>query len=352
MDLLNLQVKNIIAETSDSKTFILEEINQQKIKYEAGQFLTFLIQANTQEIRRSYSLSSSPLIDKYLAITIKRVENGLVSRDWLEHLQVGDILQSLVPTGRFTLETNRDNQRDIFFIAAGSGITPIFSLLKKALNTEPQSKITLIYANKKPSNTIFYEELERLSHQLAGQFKLIHLFSQPTDNQLIKRLGNSLLEKLIAENQAFNSSLAQFYICGPTDLMRMTTMTLKFMGYTSEQIHKENFVVGPVALPQAPYSEDISEKKLRLHWQSQIYEMPLPYNLTILQAALNQGLNLPYSCKAGRCAACEAKCVRGDVKMSINEVLTEKEVENGFILTCVSYGHSQNIEVNFDYSID
>ncbi|HTQ66208.1 MAG TPA: ferredoxin--NADP reductase [Puia sp.] len=344
MDRSELKVTNIVRETKDVLTFYLEDIEGKKISYEAGQFLTFIFTHGKEEIRRSYSFSSSPGIDNFASITVKRIVNGAISRFLTDHIRINDLLVSLPPSGRFTIETNKLWQRQIFFIAAGSGITPVFSLIKKILAEEPLTKIILIYQNHDEDNIIFKKELQELEKKYAARFKWISLLTRPRKHpNASHRLTNFLLEKLVKIHHESKKETL-FYLCGPQALMRMAHFTLKLMGFADGQIKKENFIVEYI--PPPPIIEDKSPKQIIIHFHQQEYHIKSVFPKTILQAALDNNIQLPYSCRGGRCSTCTARLLKGKVKMSINDVLTTKDLQEGLILTCVGYPET-DIELGF-----
>jgi len=344
MDRIIWKVVDIIKETQDAYNFILKNETGEKINYQAGQFLTFIFEHKDGEIRRSYSISSTPGIDELISITVKRIPNGEISRHLINHTHVNDTLISIQAAGRFTLDTNFQEQRQFFFIAAGTGIVPIFSLIKKILHEEPLSKIFLIYQNHNEKDIIFKKTLEKLERNFAEEFKWINFLSRPhSKHRSPQKLNNFLLEKLVEEYvDAEKENL--FYLCGPTSFMRMAQFTLKWMGFKDEQIKKEIFSVEFV--PPPPFITDTSTKQIIIHYNKKDFKIEAAYPLNILQAALNNNIQLPYSCRSGRCSSCVAKCTKGKVKMSNNEVLTEKDLENGLVLTCVGYAET-DVELEF-----
>jgi ring-1,2-phenylacetyl-CoA epoxidase subunit PaaE len=343
MDLLKFRVKNIIRETKDTITIQLNTEDGGGIAYEAGQFLTFIFNRGNDELRRSYSFSSTPGIDESAAITVKRVANGQISRFLIDHLTTEETLISLPASGRFTIETNASSERQFFFVAAGSGITPIFSLIKKVLANEPLSKAFLIYQNHDEKNIIFKRQLKEIEKKFARQFKWINLLTNPGKYPHAgNRLTNFLLEKLI--NEYISDKEKMFYLCGPASMMRMAVFTLKLMGFADAQIRKENFRVDYI--PPPPIISNTEPRNLIIHFREKTYEIKVAYPTNILQAALNNHIELPYSCRGGRCSTCAARVVKGKVLMSINEVLTEKDIEEGLVLTCVGYAET-DVELNF-----
>jgi ring-1,2-phenylacetyl-CoA epoxidase subunit PaaE len=351
MDLLQLRVKKIVRETNDTITIRLYSSDGAEIHYEAGQFLTFIFNRGNHEIRRSYSFSSTPGIDEFMAVTVKRVVNGQVSRFLIDHISRNYLLTSLPPSGRFTIETNAVLQRQIFLIAAGSGITPIFSLLKKILAEEPLTSIFLIYQNHDEKSIIFRKQLEAMEKRHPLQLIWINLLARSKKNLPAKnkrdietgRLNNFLLEKIINTYLVSNREKL-FYICGPEAMMRMAQFTLKLMGFADDQIRKENFTVGYV--PPPPLIADASVKEVIIHYGQKTYAIKVAYPTNILQAALNNHIQLPYSCRGGICSTCAAKLMKGKVTMSTNEVLTEKDLQEGLVLTCVGYAET-DVELNF-----
>ncbi|QEC44165.1 ferredoxin--NADP reductase [Pseudobacter ginsenosidimutans] len=351
MDFLELIVKEVVPETKEAKSYVLEQVNGNPITYEAGQFLTLLIEFNGHEVRRSYSMGSSPGTDDRLFITVKRKENGEISRHILEHWQPGTKVLAVPPSGRFTIETDPAEQRHLFFLAAGSGIVPVFSLIKSVLVSEPKTHITMLYQNHDETTIIYHRELQLLEEQYPQQFTRIDLLSHPLLHELpSRRLNNGLLEQLVGyhEPKPFrhhqNRPPTLFYTCGPPAFMRMVQFTLRVMGYEEDQIFKEHFTI-PV-LPPPALVIDPGPKKVLLKYQGKDYEFDVSYPTSILQAALNLQIELPYSCKAGRCATCTARCVSGEVKMTNNEVLTDKDTGKGLILTCVGYA-ATDVQLEF-----
>ena len=346
---LYLKVQKIIRQTSDSATFIFENPKEGKLDYQSGQFLTLVLKINNRELRRSYSLNSSPEWEENPGITVKLVHNGEVSRYLLSKIKEGDILEFLTPAGRFTIETQNNQARDIFLIGAGSGITPLFSILKSILKKEPQSKVILIYSNQNEDSILFRGELSDLEKNYPN-FRCIHLLSNPITNEWQKyrgRLSNGLLEKIVHENLHFNKKEALFYLCGPLLYMIITQTTLVFMGFPKENIKKENFVTdkGTKDSELSKIDKNAPPKTVLIKIDEKEYPIIVEARQTILDAAQKQGLELPYSCKDGICSTCTGICKSGEVYMHKHEVLTEKDLAQNFILTCTGHPMTEDVVI-------
>lgn len=341
MEHLQLRIKKIRQETSSSKSYFIEEVSGKKIEYKAGQFFTLLVNLNGKEVRRSYSISSAPGVDEDIFFTIKRIENGELSRYLFDHLKVGDIITSLPPTGRFTID--EPESKSAVFISAGSGITPVFSLIKHILYHFADTDILLIYQSHDEEEAIFRKELLLLHQKFEKRFLLKEVFSHPLDHKKpSQRLNNNLLEKILLQNPLQAS--VRFYLCGPEAFMRMALFTLKVMGYSQDMIRRENFFA---TAPPPPFMTDTAPHKVTINYHNKIYHFEVAYPHNILEVALKHHIHLPYSCRGGRCSTCTSRCTSGRVKMTINDVLTPKDLQNGLILTCVSYPET-DVELTFD----
>ncbi|GAB4031217.1 2Fe-2S iron-sulfur cluster-binding protein [Spirosoma gilvum] len=341
-DLLQLRIVRIISETADTRSYILEAVDGRPVAYQPGQFLTLLLSHNNHEVRRSYSLSSVP--GEPLQLTIKRVENGEISRYLHDTLRVDDILTSLHPAGRFTLDANQAG--DLVLIGAGSGITPLFALLKQTLYNEADRRVKLLYSNSTERRIIFNEALAGLEQQFPDRLRVLHLLSNPPENWngLRGRLNNVMLERLLPTliGEA-NPETIRFYVCGPGDYMRMVQFTLVFSGFQAAQIRRENFVVEPVVLAPPPIIAQ--DRTVLIRFRGREVEIQVPAYKSILQAALDEGVALPYSCRGGRCSTCAARCLSGQVHMTINDVLTEHDLVDGWVLTCTGFPESDGVVI-------
>ncbi|MFD2874341.1 2Fe-2S iron-sulfur cluster-binding protein [Mucilaginibacter ximonensis] len=336
--MLQLRVESINWETADTATFLLTEVSGRKIDYKAGQFITLVFTHRDEEIRRSYSLSSSP-DEAQLAITVKRVANGEISRFMLAKIKPGDIIQAVEPAGRFTA-TGFYVAKDIVFFAAGSGIVPVFSQLKYILARAGESKLTLFYSSQDRTSILFSDSLNHLQKQHPERLKIIHLLSNEGN-----RLNNVNTEQLVKRFVSFELVNAEFYLCGPFAYMRMVRLTLLFMGIDNHNIRKENFVLNTVPVPGGYIN--YPPRYVRIKFNNEIHDLMVGENQTILQAALQNNLHLPYSCRAGICSACTATCISGRIDMPVNDVLTDLDLANGLVLTCTGHPVSDDVVIEF-----
>lgn len=335
---MQLKVQSITRNTADTSTFYLSEASGNSIPYKAGQFITLVIDHHGEEIRRSYSLSSSP-DEELLSVTIKRIPNGEITRYLHTYAKPGDVWQAVEPAGRFTLPDDLGNRTFVYF-AAGSGISPVYAHIKYILKHGTNCRIILIYSNLIRKGIIFNNELTELAGQHPNQLEIVHLVSDEA-----KRLNNYVAEKLIQQHLGDALAQAHYYLCGPFAYMRMVRLTLLYMGIDAGRIHKENFVLETV--PASTSGVTFPPQKLRIHFKNQWHDLQQGENQTILQAALQNNLPIPYSCGAGVCAACAVKCTGGEVTVVKNEVLTNAELKQGWVLTCTGYATGQNVELDF-----
>lgn len=345
-----LKVTEIIQQPGDNITFKLRPVNSYFPPYKAGQFLSLIFHFGEREIRRSYSLNSSPDVDEDLSITVKRIDNGEISRFLHHEIKVGDELTAQDPKGLFIYQIAEDVERTVFLFAAGVGVTPLFSILKTALVREKRSKIVLVYSNKSEADTLFLDELKTWQERYPDRFHIIWIFSN-SKNLLKARLNRFYIEEIIKNELEFARNQALFYTCGPIFYMDLCRICLLGMGFPAENIKRETFV-----LPEDEADDDDQTEKIidtntytvNIHFQNQVYHLAIPYNKRILDVALEHGIKLPYSCRAGMCATCTSTCTKGGVRMDYNEVLTDEEVEEGRVLICTGHPTMDNTEIRVD----
>jgi ring-1,2-phenylacetyl-CoA epoxidase subunit PaaE len=350
-----LRVTGILPEATDMKTIFLERRNGEPIPYKAGQFLTLLFTFHGRDVRRSYSFSTTPVIDAVPAITVKRVPNGEISRHLLDHLRVGDTLISLPAAGRFTLSDGADGSTaeagkgdtgagtgdngagtDLVFIAAGSGLVPVYSLLKQAA-ARPGPRLFLLTQQHEKESTPFRPALRRMGLNWTEVLTV-------GDGRLTKDKLTAWVAAAGLDGGPGHWNSVRFYLCGPPEFMRMVLITLHTLGVADDRIRREHFTVGNI--PAAPPVFDATPKKVVVR-AATAHTFVVTWPDSILTAAIRQGIPLPYSCRAGRCSSCVARCLRGRVRMAANEVLTERDLAEGLVLTCVGYAET---DVVLDYS--
>ncbi|MEP6684603.1 MAG: iron-sulfur cluster-binding domain-containing protein [Parafilimonas sp.] len=341
-----IRIKSIAENIKDFKTFLFE--SDHIIKYKAGQYLTLVRYEHNQEIRRSYSITSSPILDEPLSIGVKRIENGLFSRLLIDAAVAGDELITIGAGGLFVLPDNIEAYKQVFFFAAGSGITPIYSLVKTLLYTYKYIAVVLIYSNASIDKTIFINELELLEQKFAGRFHIKFLFSNIVE--LTKaRLHRNLISQFLREFAIAAYDKTLFYICGPESYMRLCTYNLRENDVPDSNIKREDFVIN-VVLKRDALPPDKLSHHVKIKMNKNDFSFIVNYPDSILKAAKKANIILPYSCEAGRCASCIAKCIKGKVWHSYNEVLTKKEIGEGLVLTCVGHPVNGDVELEINTS--
>lgn len=337
-DILQLKIERIKWETKDTATFYLSNVSGKPIPYKAGQFVTLIFNHRNEEIRRSYSLGSSP-DEGLLFITVKRITNGEISRFMLAKEHPGDVLTALAPAGRFTI-TQFEQEKDILFFAGGTGITPIFSQIKYVLKRPGKSRLTLIYSNQDAHSIVFKEGLDQLATLHPDRFKIIYLLSSEAN-----RLNNDKVEALTRQIVQQDRDKAEFYLCGPFAYMRMIRFALVYMGIDPKQIRRENFVIETVSVTRSVLN--FPPRTIRIKFKNELHDLAVGENQSILQAALQNNVQLPYSCRNGVCSTCTAKCTSGKIEMVKNDVLTDADIAEGWVLTCTGHPVSDDVVIAF-----
>lgn len=334
-----LRVADIVDETADARSFVLEvpHLLRTTFTYRAGQFLTFRVPWQDTELSRCYSLSSSPECDSMHQVTVKRVAGGRAS-NWLNDCtSIGDALEVLPPAGRFVLREERTNPIALF--AAGSGITPVFSLLKTALSTTIR-QVLLVYANKDDRSIIFQRDLLRLQREHSGRLELLH--------NIDDRDGLLTKERVARQLDAWRT--ADYYICGPAPFMDLVETVVRARGVPREHILIERFVSGS-ALAANEVCESARPQRtgtFQARWQGRLHLVAYQPGQTLLQAAVAGGVDPPFSCEEGYCSSCRARLVRGQVHMPEHECLSAGEVAEGAVLACQAYPASAELEIDWD----
>ncbi|MEM7162622.1 MAG: 2Fe-2S iron-sulfur cluster-binding protein [Bacteroidota bacterium] len=350
-----LIVDKIKRETSDcvSIHFQVPSDLKEVFVYKAGQYLTLKVEIEGKEERRSYSICSAPY-EGSLIIAAKKIPNGLVSTFLNEKLNEGDSLDVMAPNGNFTIETENRKKTHVAF-AAGSGITPIISIAKQVLKDEVKSEFHLYFGNKTSDSIIFKEELlalEKENKKLFGKrFKVNHYLSQESAKEGF--YGGRIDETVLREAIRKHLRADHFYFCGPEEMILKGREILLSKAIPENQIHFELFTTsGSADTIQNKSGEQpntqTQKTKVKIILDEQETEFEMNAKDSVLHAAIDRGLDVPYACQGGTCCTCQAKLEEGEVHMDLNMVLSDEEVQNGMILTCQSHPKSENIVVNYD----
>lgn len=340
-----LKVKNIIKETADAVSIIFDiplEV-QPDFTFVAGQYITLKATINGEEIRRAYSLCSSPNSNE-VKVAVKAVENGKFSTYATTQLQIGDTLEVLKPEGKFTLQP-QPNKNYIGF-AAGSGITPVLAMIKSVLESGTNATFTLIYGNKSVANTIFYNELNNLREKYSSHFSVHYVFSREAqENALFGRIDRGHTNYFL-KNIYKDVSFDEAFLCGPEEMIDLVSGTLIENGFTSENINFELFTASVDEESVSQIKDGETEIKVLLDDEETAFTMQ--QTDTILAASLRNKLDAPYSCQGGVCSSCIAKVTEGKAVMTKNQILTDEELGEGLILTCQAHPTTAKIVVDFD----
>ncbi|MEX6626842.1 2Fe-2S iron-sulfur cluster-binding protein [Tenacibaculum salmonis] len=341
-----LNIEKIIKETADAVSILFTVPAELKEAYNfiAGQYVTIKATLNDKEVRRAYSICASPNSNQ-IKVAVKAVEKGVFSTYATTKLQENTTLEVSEPEGKFILEP-KANKNYIAF-AAGSGITPVLSMIKTVLDNEASSTFTLVFGNKKAETTIFYDELNALSEAYPSQFNLHYIFSKEVRNDSkLGRIDKNNVNHFVKDIHK-DISFDATYICGPEEMINLVSETLQESGFDKETIHFELFTASASAT-ETPviYPDGKSEITILLDDEESTFSMEKTD--TILAASLRNKLDAPYSCQGGVCSSCIAKVTEGKAVMSKNSILSDDELEDGFILTCVAHPCTPKVVIDFD----
>jgi ring-1,2-phenylacetyl-CoA epoxidase subunit PaaE len=344
-----LSVKTINRETdkSISIAFNLPENLKETFSFVAGQYITLKTEINGNEIRRDYSLCVSPKSGE-LKVAIKEVEDGTFSAYANKTLKVGDTLEVAPPKGRFTFIPNDSKTKNIAAFAAGSGITPILSIIKCALEEEKNSKVILVYGNKTTKDTMFLDEILELHHAYKDRFSVQFVFSQQDeDDAIFGRIEKSTVNYVI-KNQHKHIEVDAFYLCGPEAMIHTVKDVLTGHDIDENRIHFELFKASKIDSVVEDTTVSNGKTKITVVVDDETTTFEMSQKQTILEAALDEDLDAPYSCQGGICSSCLARITEGEATMRQNNILTESEVAEGLILTCQAHPTTDTIAVDFD----
>ncbi len=352
-----LKVKDVRPETADCVSVSLEvpEELKETFRFAPGQYLTFKKHWEDAEVRRSYSICCSPG-DNELRVAIKKVEGGKFSGFANQELKPGDVLDVMPPMGKFSPRKTEQRSKQYVAFAAGSGITPVMSIMKSVLEQEPEAYFTLVYGNKNRNTIIFREAIEGLKNKYMQRLRVYHVLSRELmDVPLFN--GRIDAAKVIDFSKSLIdvNKIDEVFVCGPEEMLLSVRQQLLDLGLPQEKVHIELF--SSPDQPKATHEKWIKEhsrdagpvSKVSVRLDGVTFDMELPYNSdSILDAALKHGADLPYACKGGVCSTCRAKVVEGEVDMEVNYALEKDEIAQGYVLTCQSHPKTERVVVDFD----
>ncbi|HEU5113869.1 MAG TPA: 1,2-phenylacetyl-CoA epoxidase subunit PaaE, partial [Acidimicrobiia bacterium] len=339
-----------LTEDSIAVTFDVPEHLDAVFRYVPGQHVTLRAEIDGEDLRRSYSICSSAVGGK-LRVGIKRLPGGVFSAWAIDELRAGDVLGVMPPVGEFTIDPDPNQPGHRVAIAAGSGITPVLSLIATTLETEPGSSWTLLYGNRTANSVMFLEELEGLKDRYTGRFQLFHLLSREgSDLPLLSGRIDDAKIRVVHDRLLGGREVDGWYLCGPYDMVMEARRTLADLGVDEARIHDELFFAGRLDLgslpPEPPPGEGSVDLTVILDGRA--VETRMTPETSILDAALRVRSELPFSCKGGMCASCKGRIEEGEVSMDKNYALVDSELEAGYVLTCQSHPTSNRVVVRYD----
>lgn len=343
-----LTIKKVNKETDSCVTisFNVPSTLKDTFSFKAGQYITLKTEINGKEVLRDYSLCSSPKSGEF-KIAIKEVEGGTFSIFANNELKENDVLEVAPPNGRFIFEPNKTTSRTIAAFSAGSGITPIMSIAKTVLEEEAQSTFVLVYGNKTPKDTIFYNEILGLQTKYQNRFNVQFVFSQSDEeNALFGRIEKSTVNYIL-KNKFNDTTFDAFYLCGPEAMINSVSEVLLEDGIEKNTIHFELFTVSVSKETIIETSAD-GNTKITVIVDDEETTFTMSQKKTILEAALKQKIDAPYSCQGGICSSCVARLTEGKATMRQNNILTDSELADGLILTCQAQPTTSTIVVDYD----
>ena len=344
---LKLIIKEVKRETKDAVSILFNVPEELKADYTfvAGQYINLKLTLDGTEIRRAYSICSSPESGE-LRIAVKAVKDGAFSQFANTKLKAGDAIEVGKPEGKFTFEPQADRQKNYAAFAAGSGITPIMSILKSVLKNEPKSSFVLVYGNKTPEETIFHQELHDLQLQYVGRLFVHYVFSQAkVENALFGRIEKSSVN-FVLNNKHKELAFDKYYLCGPEEMITIVTGVLKEHNVKETAIKFELFTTSCKENKIEQSLEGHTTITIMVDDEETTFEMS--QKQTVLDAALKKGIDAPYSCQGGICSSCLARVTSGTAEMTKNSILTDKEIASGLILTCQAHPTSERIYIDYD----
>ena len=347
---LSLKVREVVKETPDTVSIFFEQ-PEPYLDYKPGQFITVILEINGKEERRSYSLCTSPYVDPYPGITVKRVDKGVVSNFLNDHIRPGKTIEIMKPMGKFTTSFHSKNKTQYFMLAGGSGITPIMGITKSVLVNEPSSKVTILYCSRSEDQIIFKKEFETLKERYSENLEIIHNLSQPNPEWkgMRGRLDSNKVKEVLNWSDDKSTTSKKYFVCGPEGLMTTTLNTFKEINIPTDLIFEESFYTDldakETALKASGEMAPSLTREVTVSVEGQDYTYEVSPEKTILEAGLDNNIDMPYSCQSGLCTACRGRLVSGKVDMIEDAGLSEGEIAEGYILCCSSKPASSDIKI-------
>jgi ring-1,2-phenylacetyl-CoA epoxidase subunit PaaE len=343
-DFSSLFISNIEQNTSNSVilSFEVPSDEKEKFSFKSGQYLTLEAMVNDQKVRRSYSICSMP--NEALQVGIKQIPGGVFSSFANNMLQIKDSILVGSPQGRFLYDPNGASEKIVAF-AAGSGITPIMSMIKTVLSSHPENEFSLVYGNKTPEDAMFLNELKELEKIYESRFKVTWVFSQSNEeNSLFGRIDAPVVKSFLNNH---DKPVDHFYLCGPEQMINTVSDMLIEKAVLKENIHFELFTASEKKEDLAVESNS-GKATLEIIYDEESYRFENAEGKNVLDLALQNNIDVPYSCQGGVCSSCIARIKKGTVTMDNNQVLTDEEIEEGLILTCQAHISSKLLKVDYD----
>lgn len=345
-DFHSLTVKHIkkLTPSSVAITFDIPKDLLQTFDFEAGQYITIKKEIKGEELRRAYSISSTPKKDTF-TIGVKKVDRGGFSDFANSKLVEGDVLEVMPPEGRFVFVSS-ESAKNIAAFAAGSGITPIMSIAKTVLDSNPANTFVLVYGNKSYEETMFYTDLVKLQLDYTNRFYVYFTNSQAQEkDSLFGRIDTSTVNYAL-KNKHKDVAFDAFYLCGPEAMIHKVTDTLKDNGFANDKIHFELFTATEIK-EELPISAD-GETQIEVLVDDETFSFTMDKKMLVLDAVLKENIDAPYSCQGGVCSSCIARVTEGKAEMANNQILTDSEIEEGLILTCQAHPVTPILKVDYD----
>jgi len=342
---LTLKVQQVRKETNDAVSLVFEE-PEGGLSYQPGQFITLILTIDGKKVRRAYSLCSSPFLGEAPAVTVKRVEGGMMSTYINTMTKVGDEIEVMEPMGHFVTTIGAVQSRHLVLFGGGSGITPLMSIAKSVLFGEPEAQVSLVYCNRDEASVIFRRELDEMAEKYGERFSVKHVLEKPSES-LAAMEGLLTTEKVaqIMDDLSFKGHFAaEFFTCGPAPMMDIVVEGLVKLGVPAESIKRESFTAGETS-PEEIIDKSGETLPVKIILDGEEHTFEVAANKTILETGLSLDIDMPYSCQSGLCTACRGKLLSGEVKMDEDDGLSQSEKEEGYVLCCVGHPLTNDVVI-------